>query len=284
MISNLDNIASAASIAEREKNPPLMMTFLLSGPRTGSYALSQIMDTHYCMAHHEGHDFEVAFDEVGQGLSYEETNSCAFWRGCLDRGEHYFCCDQSCAPFLFVKALQCQEVLDRIRSGRVRLNIISIPRDPVDTLISLHEACKRAGIKTNPKAMMSAILIMDEMITSIIEENRQLLSQLGVMCLRTGEYERITTKDEKHTFLPNMIRSFAAITGAAGKIIPESVINREQPNHTNFDFLKDVFGIEDEAMLRAIEGDASQSIIIPNELFYFNTMKAMEVMKRKFGK
>jgi hypothetical protein len=79
-------------------------TFIMGVPRCGSLALSIMLNNSYCLAHHEGFDFETA----KEGSKWEHTYAGKRWLQAREEGKNFVSCDISMNPpliFLFKEYL-----------------------------------------------------------------------------------------------------------------------------------------------------------------------------------
>lgn len=280
----LDRYAKPCSGHDYEKTP-LQMTFLLAMPRTGSYALSKIFNTDYCFAHHEGYDFEVLMDHLGKGMPYQDTNSYALWRDAFESGTHYFCCDQSCGPFLFEKALRCPEIKYWQKARKIDLNVIVLNRGIASSLISLNDVCRSVGLSPDPEEMYKAIRFYKTLIAGTMEALADEMNAMNVLALKGSPYEVSTAiipgKKDYIGFHHGTLQAMTRITGAAG-----SVVNLKEylddPDEGR-DMYKNPYQFFNEQNFTwvGIQSLASIKHEMPREQFLKNYHTMDKVMKRK---
>lgn len=175
------------------------VTFLLSLPRCGSYALSKIHNTKHCFAHHEGHDFDFL---INKDKDYGDTYSGARLRRAIKEGINYFCCDQSMGlPLLtsFIKKYSSNSFFE--------INVISLTRDQDDIVESFE--------RLNLRNMIRPIQLMANIInaSSVIKDTLDELSNYENVNL----YELLYRNSIKDGFFRRSVTTFVA--GICGSII-----------------------------------------------------------------
>lgn len=213
---------------------PRLATFVLAMPRTGTHALSQLLNTGYCYAHHEGDDFAIL--EKGDRRAYEETASFAYLETCLNYGngqepKHYFCADQSCGMFLLQKAMRSHTVRKWIERGQLRLQALVLLRNPLEALFSMAKKCESVGLYPDLEHLGDGIGLHYDIIQSILTEGMPAMkaSQVRLM-IPPGGYEGCTRPREvlvredgpaipltrSRVFLRDFLSMIVAGTGACG--------------------------------------------------------------------
>lgn len=77
-------------------------TLLLAMPRTGSLALSIIMNTKECLSHHEHHDY-VSYR---RGITFPETQAYQLYLQAKKEGKNYACFDTGIIPLCLLSIMK----------------------------------------------------------------------------------------------------------------------------------------------------------------------------------
>lgn len=107
-------------------------TFILGVPRCGSLALSVMLNNFFCLAHHEGFDFETA----KEGSKWEHTYAGKRWLQARQEGKNFVSCDISMNPpliFLFKEYLSKLTAEQKAGIDTPSVIYINVP---------IHQSCK----------------------------------------------------------------------------------------------------------------------------------------------
>jgi hypothetical protein len=190
-------------------------TFLIALPRCGSLALSELMNTDVCLAHHEGNDF----NNVGYGdqLKFENTYAYKVFRKAEEEGKNYFCCDTSLGIDLFksftiylsenqlAKTIKAQAFFIRIAPSFV---VKSIGRNNIDGF--------------NKDTMMYTMLAIEDEVLNCAE----MLYHCGWFETKQAVIIEKTQESEDGTslrFTATQLTEIAVFTGAADILTEHSL-------------------------------------------------------------
>lgn len=211
---------------------PITVTFLLCTPRSGSYAISRIMRSPYCLTHHEGGDLDLVLNKNSL-KDYSKTFSWKQLNGAIINRMNYFCCDQTNGADLLMAALHCQKFHSLIERKIITVRVLHMTRRLLPASASLCAKLNKCNIPNSPQAIIRAVNAHNDMNQNVVDMIAG--ERLPVDVCRTADYDDVTTPEVymegiqlteggqsfpvvgmKRIFSEQFIKACSAIVGSTG--------------------------------------------------------------------
>lgn len=190
-------------------------TFFIAMPRSGTYALSKILSTDTCIAHHE-----TDTDNIVAGAQWNTTNAYKSMRQAHEEGKNYACCNQAFGLQLFTmyledfsrrltEAMTIQEK-DALWREIDNVTVVYLFVDPLFSVESFSKLCPIPMSKAKRHAMFSQMFQFSKAVAATTD----VLNYYGIEGLMIDK-EKDGVKLNGHIFFSSgQLTELCLLTGA----------------------------------------------------------------------